>query len=443
MNLVTTSTNYQFITDCFISAKKELKKEIESGVINPNRLKGIGLEGASRSGKSWDICVFLCQYISKYTGKQINVCRDTKTNLTKTIYETFKKVWSLYGWPTQDYFNRSTTPIYVNGNIIRFVGINDDIMVAHGLESDLLIINEAMGVDKATVDQLEQRCNEFFIYDYNPSAVESWLYDLEERPDYKVHRTTIFDNKYAPLNAKQKILSYAHPETDDKHIAIKAGYNEKQWEELKEKNVKLKTANKYAWEVYGLGKRAVGEDIIFEDWVIYDDEPELNTVDWVYLGGDFGFKDDPTTCIRVTKAGNCLYLREEFYKHGLLNNEIAAIMKKKQLDYIRSIWDRAEEKSIFELREMGIDAWYSEKGVNSVAYGIQKMQQFNLKIHKNSINLQSEFNKYRWIKDKNGDYKRNTYGRRIPIDKDNHTIDAVRYVILYHYRDTLDYELDK
>ena len=44
-----------------------------------------------------------------------------------------------------------------------------------------------------------------------------------------------------------------------------------------------------------------------------------------------------------------------------------------------------------------------------------------------------EFSKYRWAKERNGSYKRNTFGKRIPVDKDNHGIDATRYVILYYY----------
>jgi phage terminase large subunit len=433
MDEITTTSNFQFIQDSFIEAKKDAKREQRTGLIIPDRLKGIGLEGASRTGKSWDISVFLCHYVSTYQGKQINVCRDYLVSLKKTFYETLKKVWVYqFGFP-RHHFNKTASDIHFNDNLIRFVGVNDDIMTSHGLESDLLIINEGMGVQRESINQLEQRCNEFFIIDYNPSEVESYLYDKEIDPAYRLHKTTIFDNPYAPPNAKAKILSYAHPDIDDLHVATKAGYTPEQWQDLKQRNLDLGTAQKYNWEVYGLGKRAVGDDVIFPDWQEYDQEPGDNTLDWVHVGGDFGFKVDPTAAIKVKKQGNNLYLKELIFETGLLNNEIGQRLKQLGESLERSIWDRAEEKSIMELRAMDVDAWYSEKGPGSISFGIQKMHQFNIFIHKDSVNLKNEFNKYRWAKERNGNYKKNSFGKRIPMDKDNHGIDAVRYVILYYY----------
>lgn len=433
MNKITTTSNFDFIQAAFIESKLAAIEEAKTGIINPNRLRGIGLEGASRTGKSWDISVFVCHYVSTYQGKQINFCRDHLTNLKKTMYETLKKVWIYgFGFPP-DHFNKTASDIHFNGNLIRFVGTNDDIMAAHGLESDLLIGNEAMGIEVETLNQLEQRCNDFYIYDYNPSEVESHLYDKELDPSYRLHKTTIFDNPYAPPNAKAKILSYAHPDVEDSQVAAKTGMSPEDWEAFKERNVALKTAHKYNYEVYALGKRAVGDDIIFPDWQEYTEEPDDATLDWVHVGGDFGFKTDPTAAIRVKKQGHNLYLKELFYETGLLNNDIGRKMKEHGEDKRRSIWDRAEEKSVYELRAMDIDAWYSDKGPGSVSFGIQKMHQFNIFIHKDSKNVQSDFSKFRWARERNGAYKKNSFGKRMPKNKDKHSPDAVRYVILYHY----------
>lgn len=46
--LITTGPNFEFIQDSFIEAKTELMKEQKTGVVNDDRLKGIGLSGASR-----------------------------------------------------------------------------------------------------------------------------------------------------------------------------------------------------------------------------------------------------------------------------------------------------------------------------------------------------------------------------------------------------------
>ncbi len=434
---ITTTSNFEFVQASFIEAKKAQIKERKTGIPQPDRLLGVGLEGASRTGKSWDISVFLCHYVGKYTGKQINVCRDHRAKLQKTFYATLKKVWIQYfGYPAH-HFNKTASDIEFNGNTIRFVGINDDILTAHGLESDLLIINEGMGVDKESINQMEQRTVDFYIIDYNPSAVDSFLYDKELSRNYRLHKTTIFDNPYAPMNGKAKILSYAHPDVDDYDlICDKVGfpkYTREEWRAFKEKNVLLKTASKYNWEVYGLGKRAVGEDIIFPTWEEYEEEPEDSLVDWEHLGGDFGFITDPTAMVKVKKVSSHLYLREFEYSTGMLNTDIARRVKELGEANTRSIWDRAETKSIYELRESGLDAWYSDKGPGSVSFGIQKMHQFTLHVHKDSENLKNELLKYQWAKDKSGNYKKNSYGKRIPVDKFNHCIDAIRYVLLYYY----------
>ncbi len=434
MAKITTTSNFAFIQDAFIEAKKAAKIEKTTGILNPNRLKGVGLEGASRTGKSWDISVFICHYVSSYEGKLVTICRDHLATLKDTFYETFKKVWKLYGFPSH-HFNKTATNIEFNGNVIRFVGVNDDIMKAHGYESDLLVGNEAMGIDWEALNQMEQRCTEFFIYDYNPSEVDCKLYDKELEPSYKVHKTTIFDNPYAPANAKAKILSYAHPDVNDLHVAKKAGYTPEEWEALKQRNVELRTADKYKWEVYGLGKRAVGDDIIFSTWKTYDDseEPNDEDLDWQHVGGDFGFTNDPTAAVKVKRKGDNLYFRELFYETGLLSKHIAAKMKALDEDEDLSIWDRAQEMTIYELIDLGIHAWYSEKGAGSVFFGIEKLKQFNLYVHVDSLNLQMELSKYRWLKDRKGNYKRDSKGNWIPVDKDNHLIDALRYVILYYF----------
>lgn len=431
-DLITTGPNFNFIQDSFIDAKIDLMKEVETGVIEPDRLKGVGLSGASRTGKSWDICVFVCHYVTSYKGKQINICRDFFANITDTIYLTLKNVWYLYGLPLNGNFHKRATPIHFNGNIINFIGINDNIMKAHGLESDLLIINEAMGVEFASAKQLMQRTKEFFIFDYNPSAVESWLFDLDNRPSYKSLHTTIFDNKYAPANAKQELLLSAHPEVDDFHIAEKAGYSVKDWTELKERNVLLGSANAFHWQVYGLGLKSVSEDVIFNNWTLYNDGNFPPSVDYHHYGGDFGYSTDPCTLIHYAKSGNNIYLRECFYETGLLNSMIAQKQIANGWNDQISIWDSAELKSIDELIVNGINATYAIKGPGSIMWGIQSLQGVKIHIHEDSLNLQREFKKYRWAKDRQGNFKRDAHGRRMPFDKDNHTIDAVRYAHTYY-----------
>ena len=85
--------------------------------------------------------------------------------------------------------------------------------------------------------------------------------------------------------------------------------------------------------------------------------------------------------------------------------------------------DSAEPKSIAEMRGYGLNVIAAKKGPDSVDYGIQYLQRLS-KIYidkRRAPNTYREFVGY--------EYERNREGEFISAypDKDNHTIDAVRY----------------
>ena len=49
------------------------------------KIRSIGLEGGSRSGKSFDVCIFIVQYLMTFTGKHVVIGRDLKATLPDTI----------------------------------------------------------------------------------------------------------------------------------------------------------------------------------------------------------------------------------------------------------------------------------------------------------------------------------------------------------------------
>lgn len=421
--MIEAGVNYNFIATYFSKNKK-----------GDEDVKAVGLEGASRTGKTYDAFIFICQYIDKYEGKVVVIARDTLASLKDTTYETLKKVWSSFGY-SMKVFNKSATDIEYKGNTIKFTGVNDDLERTKGFESDLLYINEALSVSHEGFKQLRMRCTGFLIYDYNPAANMHYLFDLEKREDYRLLKTVIFDNPHAPINSVNEILGFAHPDVDDydfvkeKPEFKKRFVNRKEWEAFKLKNVELGTADKFSWEVYGLGKRAVSEALVFNELFRYDEEPEH--YDWIVYGGDFGYKVDPTSLVRITKAGRNIYIKQLIHETGLLNPDIARIMHANGWNDQISCWDKAEQKSIAELRQAGINA-FGPKKVH-IAWGIQKLQQFNIHIHIESKEAYEEFSTYAYLKLKNGEFKKNTRGHRIAKDENNHSIDASRYAMTYYY----------
>jgi phage terminase large subunit len=80
-----------------------------------------------------------------------------------------------------------------------------------------------------------------------------------------------------------------------------------------------------------------------------------------------------------------------------------------------------EPKSVQELRNLGISATSAVKGKDSVNFGIQWLQQFQIIIDIKCQNFINEIQKYRWQSDKDGN------AIPTPVDKDNHLIDSCRY----------------
>ena len=373
-----------------------------------NNINGL-FEGGSRSGKTYGIAMAICNYLSVNTGKIITIARDTRETLKITAYETLKKVWMAYGY-SMSHFNKNMSNISYRGNTIRFVGINDDPDRALGAEQHVLWVNEAITSTKSILDQMEQRTDDCCLFDYNPSEVDCWLYKLEFSPMWKMLKTTMLDNPYVPAKHKAKILSY----------------------EPTPENIEAGTADKYMWEVYGQGKRAVGENSIFKSFNLYKDEP--TGIDWEMLGGDFGYTTDPSCLLSVKKKGDELYIRELFYEHGFLNADIARKLKELGVDEMRSVWDSAPPQNVVELRLLNIDAVKAKKGF--VFWRLEKLKQFKIFIHVDSENAQDEFRSAKWMKDKEGNYTRNSYGHFIMKEespKKDHCLDAIGYALSYYY----------
>ena len=139
-------------------------------------------------------------------------------------------------------------------------------------------------------------------------------------------------------------------------------------------------------------------------------------------GLDFGFTNDPTAVIDVYQDGNTLILHERLYSTGLTNPDIGEELDKLNVETI--IADSAEPKSIEELFRLGHNVKPARKGPDSIRQGIDIMRRHKLLVTADSTQLQKELRAYRWEQDKNG---RNL---NRPVDKDNHGIDAVRYVCL-------------
>jgi len=127
----------------------------------------------------------------------------------------------------------------------------------------------------------------------------------------------------------------------------------------------------------------------------------------------------------VGEDGDDLYLDELIYETNLTNQDIGNKMRELGISSTDDIIaDSAEPKSIQELFQMGFNVYPAIKGADSIRNGIDLMKRYKLKITRRSKNIIRELRHYCWKRDKDGN------SLNVPIDKYNHAIDAIRYVVL-------------
>tara|TARA_R110002153_G_scaffold32752_12_gene99103 strand:+ start:3638 stop:4822 length:1185 start_codon:yes stop_codon:yes gene_type:complete len=370
--------------------------------------RGIVLPGGTRSSKTVSALQWIVIYCLTNTGKEIAICRDKMSNLKKTTLKDFEAICLGFGeyevalYPDVK-INKSDWTASINGNNISFFGLNDDPMRVYGFGSDIFYINEMISTYKNTFDHLEQRCRGFWIGDCNPSEPNSWVYKLEQRPDVHFYRSTYLDNPFLTKQIIDKIESY----------------------EPNDLNIKQGTADERKWSIYGRGEVFKGKEIIFGDWDNFEDDPE--DYDYMFYGLDWGW-NDPFVTVKLWINGKDLFVKEIIYGSEIEWTDIITTLKaeqplRDQTTYL--VCDYSEGRSIRDLQKEGIPAHKCKKGQGSVLQGIRKMQAMDIHVHKDSQNIMNEFNNYKFKTDPKTDTLLD-----IPVDRDNHACDAIRYPIL-------------
>lgn len=365
--------------------------------LNSNRFNVYVFEGGSRSSKTYSLIQFFIVYaISNWQRpNRIVIARKKSTWLSSTVWTDFKNILLEIGLYNVCRINNTLKTIQMYSTSFEFVGL-DDVKRLHGLTTDIFWINEAMEASKDDFDQLEQRCARFSVLDYNPSAEEHWIYEnVCPREDCFFDHSTMLDNPFIPANMRRKIESY----------------------EPTEYNYSQGTADKRKWLIYGLGKRAKIEGLIFENYTVIKEIPIWVKRRW--YGLDFGYTNDPTACSENGFLDNAIYIDEKFYRTNMLSSDI--IKEFKRMPKL-NIWsESADPRLIAEIYNAGFNIRPVNKYHGSVEAGIDFMKSKKIYITEGSINAKKELDNYTYQQDKNGKWL------NIPVDDFNHIIDEVRY----------------
>ena len=347
------------------------------------------IQGGTSAGKTFGILPILIDKAAKKGGLEISVVAESIPHLRRGALRDFLKVMKWTNRFVDDRFNKSLLKYeFANGSFIEFFSA-DDSSKLRGARRDILYVNECNNVNFEAYNELSIRTKHEVYLDFNP-ANEFWVEEIKEDKE-----------------ADFIILTYKDNEALDKGIV----------DQIEKNRLKAETSTYWRnwWKVYGLGELGMLEGVVFSNWKQIDTIPKEARL--VGIGLDFGYTNDPTSCIEIYKHNEKRILNEIVYQTGLLNSDIANKLPKDVPVYA----DSAEPKSIADIQRYGITIKGVTKGRDSINYGIDVMQRENYLVTSNSTNLIKELRSYCWDTDKTG--------KRLnkPVDNYNHAIDAVRY----------------
>jgi len=182
--------------------------------------------------------------------------------------------------------------------------------------------------------------------------------------------------------------------------------------------------HEYLGEVTGTGGEVFGN---VQCRPISDDE--IREFEVIRRGLDFGYAVDPLSYLvcSYNRKYQRLFIFHEFYGVGISNHSAYLHIQNENFDNDLVLADCAEPKSINELNQYGLSVAPVKKGPDSVEFGVKFLQSLEAIIidDERCPNTAREFMNYELEKDGQGNFK-----AKFP-DKNNHSIDAIRYALNY------------
>lgn len=372
--------------------------------------------GGVRSGKSYAIAQTVNAYSLEFTGLRTGVFRKIGATLNTSVIRPFIEVAQAFDiWETDNYNKSEKFYRYDlhDGNPTKssllFSGL-DDASKLKSTEFNLIWLEEATDFTFDDFSFLQTRLSakspegwpsNQIILSLNPSDARGWIKTkLLTQKDVCLIESTYKDNPF---------LSAAYIKT------IEA----------------LKETNPSMYKMLVLNQWGVSDGIVFDKWQLYDEQTEPKNYDQVIYGLDFGF-NHPTALIQCSFKENEVYLKEIIYQRHLTNGELVELMKEKERHGeinkdLSIIADSAEPDRIEEIFNNGFERIEGIKKIE-VVRTINILKNYKIFIHKESKNLQDEFNNYEWKKSLSGEY----LDKLEPDKQKDDGIAAVRYATQYY-----------
>ena len=359
--------------------------------------------GGTRSSKTYSLCQIALVWL--FTGQfrqnvsipsgNFSIVRKHGTTLAKTVMRDFEEVLKESGLAGLVKQNKNERTYRVGDRFVEFVGA-DDAQKMRGFKSAITWMNEANELDwDVEVKQLRLRTEKYILVDFNPSDPHVWMNENLElgterrRQKLEVIVSTYKDNPYISAEQIAEIEDTRDDDPDD-------------------------------WLVYGEGQYGKVRGLVFPNVKIVEEMPQ--NLKHRGFGMDFGYKNGVTTLIECGLANEKdVYFDQCFYQYGMSPEEISTALSGLGISKLPVAADPAGGWTIEHLQADGFNVFGADKGPDSVAYGIDLLNQYNLHITAQSADMLKERLKYRYRTESNGK------NLNIPVDAWNHAWDAARY----------------
>ena len=353
--------------------------------------------GGRGSGKSHDVAEY-CLFRAYQAKIKVLCTRELQNSIADSVYSLLKnKITDMH----LDFFFTVYKDRIVgnNGSEFIFKGIHNNVSEIKSMENiSIAWLEESQSLSRESIDVIVPTIRapgSILIFTFNP---------------YK-------DND--PIYVEMKNAT-----EDD--LVIKANYSDNPWfpEELRleMERDKKNDYQKYLWVWEGECLGLSDAQIFRGKYVVENFETPKNAD--FHFGADWGFANDPTTIVRSFIVGNDLYIDMCAGKVGCDLEDTPSLFNEVQGSSIYPIYaDSARPETISFMRSKHYNVIAAEKWNGSVEDGIQYLRSFScIHIHERCKAVAEEFDLYQYKVD-----RQTGEVLRVPVDKFNHYIDAIRY----------------
>lgn len=361
--------------------------------------KNIVIQGGGDAAKTVTILQWLAVKCIQNKGIQVTIVGLDVPNLKRGAIRAFKRYIARNPQidPYIAFYNKSDREYhFTNGSIISFVAFEDD-EDARGAEHDYVFINEANLISYNLFWELQRKCRQKIILDYNPTFAfwaHAKLIKGGEAQFIDKVQLYIVDHRHNPFLTEDEHQAYESISDPERFRVYARGLTG----QVKGAIFRFKKIDKVPMRL-----------VIGENGLQWEEEFEFG------FGMDIGYTTDKTTIVKVWTNGKDHYYKELLYKS---NDEIQDEINEKALKdkkgmpltiegYINDIlivngmtkstmvWGDHDKGMSTKLRRIGVPYRMAKKGPNSVVASISSVKRYN-GFYCDSPNLEEEMKTYIW-----------------------------------------------